>query len=608
MREWRQFVLPERAAVVALCGILVVGGWLRLSGSNWDQGRHLHPDERYLSIVADNVRVPGSLGGYLDVRHSPLSPYNTQVGRGYVYGTLPLFAVKLTAAALGQADYEHLYLVGRRLSALLDLCTTILVFLLARLLLRRAGARFALLGALGAAAAYAVTVTAVQFSHFATVESWLVFFATLTLYLGCRAAVAPVRAYLIETPWLLTGAAAGLTVACKASGALIVAPIALGVAGRFLLVLDRGVRVAVTRSLAAVASLAVPCYLCYRLVSPYTFAKSSWLDFAISPAYRTALDAQQAALDGKNLAPPGYQWLLSPRVWSPFENLVVWQLGLALGAAAVAGVLLLLVLVARKATRVRAGDPDTVRAVTVQSMLVAAVLVPFFWSALLFAHSGRYLVALAPLLAVAAAFGLARAAELNRVAAGALATLVLTLTGLYAIAYHTIYRHPTTRVAASSWIVAHVPQGSVIANEHWDDSLPIGGDFAAYDGLTVPVFDADDNTKLAKLLPALQTADYYMVSSPRAWRTIGRLPTRFPLMVRYYRALLGGRLGFRKVATFTSEPSIFGLELHDIGAEEAFWVYDHPPVMIFERTRRLSTAAIERRLCVPRIPGVCEVP
>ena len=35
------------------------------------------------------MRWPGSVGGYFDVDTSPLSPYNTEAGRSYVYGLLP---------------------------------------------------------------------------------------------------------------------------------------------------------------------------------------------------------------------------------------------------------------------------------------------------------------------------------------------------------------------------------------------------------------------------------------------------------------------------------------------------------------------------------------
>ena len=99
--------------------------------ANWDGGRHLHPDERYLSQVEDAIKWPDSIGEYLDVHSSPLSPYNTETGKHYVYGQLPLFGGKLLATILGQDDYGHLNLADRRLCALIDTGSIVLVFLLA---------------------------------------------------------------------------------------------------------------------------------------------------------------------------------------------------------------------------------------------------------------------------------------------------------------------------------------------------------------------------------------------------------------------------------------------------------------------------------------------
>src|SRR5215213_1743062 len=80
-------VARRHAVVLGLATIVLAGAWLRLDGANWDDGGHLHPDERYLSIVADSVAWPDSVTGYFDVEQSPLSPYNTEEGRSYVYGT-----------------------------------------------------------------------------------------------------------------------------------------------------------------------------------------------------------------------------------------------------------------------------------------------------------------------------------------------------------------------------------------------------------------------------------------------------------------------------------------------------------------------------------------
>jgi hypothetical protein len=237
-------------------------------------------------------------------------------------------------------------------------------------------------------------------------------------------------------------------------------------------------------------------------------------------------------------------------------------------------------------------------------MLVVFVLVVFFYMGSRFAHSGRYLVPIAPFLCVAAAYGLVGLGGIRRLLFAS-AAIVVAATAFYAVAFHHIYTEPSTRMAASDWIVANVPPGSTIVNEHWDDSLPVGGGAAGYKGLVLPVFDADDGDKLRKLYDGLAHADYYILSSPRAWLTIGKLPDRFPLMARFYEELFAGRLGYAGAASFTSEPELFGLRFHDVGAEEAFWVYDHAPVTIMRRTQELPWEAFRRRLCPRRIPPAC---
>jgi hypothetical protein len=612
--EWRRLAA---SALPAVALVLVVGAaaWPRLSGSDWDAGHRLHPDERYLSLVADNLRFPDSLDSYLDVETSPLSPYNTRVGRDYVYGTLPLFATKAVADAIGHGAYGDLYLVGRRLGALLDLATIVLVFLLARLVLARAGPRPALLGALLAAGLYGFTVTAIQHAHFATVEAWLTFFGTLTIYLAARAIAQPVDSRVrLELAWGAVGIALALTVACKVSGAIVALPVAVAVLGRTTLwTWAFGLREAAVRLAGAVLALLVPGYLAYRLVSPYTFASSSWFDLSINPSYRDALMRQQDALQGAVLPPPSYQWLLSRRYWDPLENLVVWQLGVPLGVLAVAGVVAIAVRLARSLRpealrRARAGSaPEPIQHIAICAMILAFVVGSFGYFAGLFAHTGRYLVPLAPILAVAASFFLVTLLDARPRVLAAAAALVGGATILYAVAFHSIYTRPNTRVAATEWIVSNVPAGSTIANEHWDDPLPVRGIWAdteadalrqhGYRGTFVPAFDADDSAKLEKLHDALATADYYVVSSPRAWKTVGRLPDRFPVMARFYDELFAGRLGFERAAEFSSYPELFGTRIDDGRAEEAFWVYDHAPVTIFRRSRSFSLQDLRQRLC-----------
>src|SRR5690606_16969221 len=57
-----------------------------------------------------------------------------------------------------------------------------------------------------------------------------------------------------------------------------------------------------------------------------------------------------------------------------------------------------------------------------------------------------------------------------------LIALVTIGTILWGWGFLAIYRRPLTRITATRWIYANIPEGSVIANEHWDDPLPFSID------------------------------------------------------------------------------------------------------------------------------------
>ena len=251
-----------------------------------------------MSTVADNVHSPGGLVEYFDVEDSRLSPYNTEPGRDYLYGTLPLFGTKLVATAFGQGGYGTLNIAGRRLAALLDTLTIVLVFLVALLLLEELGRRRALEGAFLAAALYAFTVTAIQHAHFFTTDTWLALFGMLTFLLALRSVRTGIEdgARTISTILFLLGASLGLTVACKVSGALIAVPVFIALVGRAVLI-ARWVsrRRAVVHFGATSLTVLASAYVAFRVVSPYTFASSNWLDLSVNESFRKALANQARA-------------------------------------------------------------------------------------------------------------------------------------------------------------------------------------------------------------------------------------------------------------------------------------------------------------------------
>jgi YYY domain-containing protein len=154
--------------------------------------------------------------------------------------------------------------------------------------------------------------------------------------------------------------------------------------------------------------------------------------------------------------------------------------------------------------------------------------------------------------------------------------------------------------------------GDAIANEStWDDGLPLRMD--GYDpyggiykgGLNFEMYWDDNQDKLDRFLTTLNQADYVLITSSRQWASTSRLPERYPLTSEYYRRLLGcpadksiewcynlaqpgmfkGSLGFDLVKVFQSNPSLGRWQVNDQSSEEAFTVYDHPKVFIFQKSQ-----------------------
>ena len=196
-RMWT-WLATDVAARWLLALILIVAAYLRLSHVNWDQGWHIHPDERFLTMVLSGMSLPQSLGQFLDSTQSPMNPSNAGYGF-FVYGTLPLFVVRVIAefaqklngathlweiapgVLRGMVGYDGVQLVGRAVSGLFDLATVGLVFVVGRRLYSR---KVGLL----AAAFYAFAVLPLQQSHFFTVDTFGTFFALLTFYFAVRVA------------------------------------------------------------------------------------------------------------------------------------------------------------------------------------------------------------------------------------------------------------------------------------------------------------------------------------------------------------------------------------------------------------------------------------
>jgi YYY domain-containing protein len=165
--------------------------------------------------------------------------------------------------------------------------------------------------------------------------------------------------------------------------------------------------------------------------------------------------------------------------------------------------------------------------------------------------------------------------------------------------------------------------GATIANEtDYDWSLPFRIDgYDAFGGLyrgdlNLQVYWDDNADKLARFQDILNQTDYIFIPTNHQYAQIPRIPERYPLTTVYYRELIGcppeedilwcyrvaepgmfqGRLGFELVKTFTSYPTFGSLSINDGAAEEAFTFYDHPKVLIFQKTANYDAAKVAATL------------
>lgn len=601
-----RYLFGRLAVPVALLLILAVAAVLRLTGVNWDDYTHLHPDERFITMVENSIAWPKSIGEYFDTAHSPLNPYN----RGYnsfVYGTLPLFLVKWLGIVLDMQGYDQIHLVGRVVSALFDLGSVLLVFLIGkRLFGRRAGLLASLLTA-GA-------VIQIQQSHFFTFDTFVAFFLLAAFLFAVRIWQG---AQWYNYP--LLGASLGLAMASKINSALF-ALIVLVVAFKQLREVTLGypnermgewMSVVGRFSGAALAGLLV-----FRIAEPYAFTGPGFLNIGLSPKFLDDMFYVQKLISGEIDQPPSVQWAGTTPYLFPLRNLVLWGMGLPFGIAGWAGLLF--------------GGYQLFRRRDAKYLLIV-VWVGFFFAYQggQFAKTMRYFLPIVPLLAILAAqmlvhgydwtrartriSGELRAGALPRVAlygVPALGIAVAVGTLLYAFAFVGIYTRPLTRVAATEWIFANIPQGAHIANEHWDDPLPVrwkGRDAGWYQGTTLELYNDDTPEKYQKLVQQLDQTEYIFLSSNRLYGSIPRMPMKYPMTTEYYRLLFSGELGFRLVKTFTSHPTLFGIQINDDSAEEIFTVYDHPKVLIFQKTPDYSPTKVRQLLGAVPLDGALPI-
>lgn len=592
--------------------ILLVAASLRLDGLAWDSGYLFHPDERKILLVVSNLRLPASVPDFFST-DSPLNP------KFFAYGSFPIYLLKALSVFAPtwsfdvpwRQDFVSVAMLGRALSVLCDLGTSVFIFLLGRRLYT------ATVGLL-AAACVAVTVLHIQLAHFYTVDTLLTLLIVATMFFAARFAQMGMR-----RDALVIGVLFGLALATKVTAAPLIVPIIVAVttaddrpptAGKNAVSRLRSVVALVSgwlkqtwdtrRTLAKIFGVALAVFVItqpYALLDPLRYfgqvgtellVARGWLDYPYTRQYADTL----------------------PFIY-PIAQSSVWGMSLPLGIFAWGGSALF----AWRWWRTRKLALSEVEGWH-DGFLLSWALIYFLSTGGEYTKYLRYLLPLLPFLFLMASAWLSRIT--HHVSRFILrftfyASLILAL--VYALAFVSMYSRPHPWIEISKWLYANLPPQATLAIEHWDDALPVpmrgaNGDRSPteFQTRTLPMYDVDDAAKLNTLVDVLSQSDYIVMATERLSATITRLPQRYPMSSRYYRLLFNGQLGFDLVASARNDIALDGGVIADERfngvvprglpfvaawnwgpADESFTVYDHPLPLVFKKTRALSAEELK---------------
>lgn len=543
-------IFKKHSQLLLVVFIILIGGYMRLYNTNWDNYQIFHPDERNIDNAVTKIQFVSQLDPDF-----------------FAYGGLPVYLYKSTGEIINSlqqtniwtTEWGHINQVGRTFSAFFSTLTILILFLLGKKLFNKTTGIIA-------SFIFAFTVSSIQIAHFATTESFLILTITLLVYLSL--------CYYEKPKTLVLAALAiisGLGIAAKTTAlSFLMIPFL-----SFLLIDFQSQGKKIISFIFKLVFFVMLTFVTFFLFSPYTFL--SYHKFLQSMNYETGVAT------GRIIVPYTHQFDKTISYLYEIYNLF-WQMG-PVFALSMIGFGLVFYFTFKK------------RQASYLFILVFPVIY-FLYAASWHAKFIRYMTPLLPFFSLYAAFTLSFFLKKHNVFGKIMLWVFLLATVLWAISYMSIYSKPQTRYTASLWMLENIKPGETVLTEHWDDGLPIyiPGKDIPFTTTQLTIYDNEFNNKGEYLATMLSSADYISLTTRRLHGSLIHLPESYPTTSKYYTYLFAEKLGYKKVAEFSSYPSLFGLEINDDASEESFQVYDHPKIIIFKNIKHLPLEKIKNIL------------
>lgn len=529
--------LPE---VFLISLIVLIGGFLRFYKINWGDGYFFHPDEYHIVNSVNQLSLPNQMNPNF-----------------FSYGSFTIYLIyftKLILLKLGfPANYSLVFFIGRFYSALFSTLSLVAIFFLTKRLIKKISI------SLLVTFLTAFTPGLIQQAHFATPESSLTFWLSLTIFL-IISWLEDKKIKLLYLSAITLGVASAVKIV-----ALSFLPI------YSLLILEiRGVFrkhfVQKTKQLFIIFAISCASFLIFF---PYSFL--DWEHF------RNSLSYEGSVADGSQVVFYTRQFINTLPIIFQFQKILPYSLGPALLVFGILGFLVLIQNILKKSLP--------------HAVIFLGFVLFFLSNALLFAKWVRFVAPTFPFWAIFTGLFIDKLEATGKSKlANTVTAAAIFFTVIWSAMFFSIYTKEDIRISATNWIQENIRTGSFILTESRNMlEVPLTGN---YKKVVFDFYDLDQKPlMLNELSKNIRGADYFIIQGRRIYKNHQRLADQYPLINNFYFNLFQGTLGFTKLTEFTSYPelSISGIsfEIPDEDAEETWSVFDHPRIIVFKKQYNL---------------------
>ncbi len=553
-----------------ICWVFLLSSLIltRITNISWGLPLPMHPDERNMAVALQNLRCPPyDLSSGLNFNHFFLWLKNCYQPHFYAYGQLPLYLsliwLNLIHFIKKYPDliitYPEAVLSLRITSLLASILNFYLLLHIFRLIYPEKSWRFLL-----SLSVFIFVPFFIQYAHFGTTESLLMFFYTGIVYLCLK--------MMLDRPLsrknvFFLGLLSGLSLGTKVSSLTFLITVLI----TFFLKSKTWQERFVNQLIFLLYTL-----LFFFISSPHNFLNSA--EFLSSINYETAVAT------GRIKVFYTYQFEKSIPIMFQFFKIFPYSLGWPLFILFLLG----FILTSWKDKK--------------NLILKMSIISYFLINAFLYVKWSRFLAPIFPLMLVFSVI------FLMKIKSNFLYLLLLFVSILPGITFFSIYQNEDIRITASKWIFQHLENNAFILSETANVvDVPFTIDETngkKFDYVAFNFYDLDNDRLLqVDLEQYLKKADYIIIPSRRLIynytcifnandisydkNRCKEILKKYPLLQNYYQNLLFSSQ-YQLIKTFSNFPKIelLGkklLEFPDEEAEETWTVFDHPVIRIYKK-------------------------